>query len=199
MKEEIQVTMIKKSTPFNAKKISLSKVFRSSILLLMITLTSINNFASVNTPKNVTDSNIIDFYIHLETGDDFKNVKISMPDTKLFRRADREINRNMASEIRDLKNFKLIQPESINGDFEINTEFYEQYKLVNFYLISQQEDDKTTSEFYAYNINNNFIHYAQESDNELNKLFKETYKIDPVGEFNTADAEMNINFYTANN
>ena len=105
----------------------------------------------------------------------------------------------MANEIRDLKNFKLIQPESINGDFEINTEFYEQYKLVNLYLISQHEDDKTTSEFYAYNINNNFTYYAQKSDIELNKLFKETYKIDPVGEFNSADAEINFNFYTANN
>ena len=199
MKDEIKVTMTQQFTPTNSMKINLLKAFRSSIFLLMITLTSINNFASIHTPKNVTDSNIIEFYTNLETGDDLKNIKISMPDTKLFRRADREINRNMANEIRDLKNFRLILPSTSNIDFEINTEFYEQYKLINFYLIDQDEDDKTTSEFYAYNINNNFTYYAQKSDNELNKLFISSYKIYPVAEFDGADAEMNFNFYSANN
>lgn len=199
MKNEIQVTMTHPIRPSNTMKISLLKVFRSSLLLLMITLTSINNFASILTPRNVKDSNIIEFYSNLEIGDDLKNIKISMPDTKLFTRADREMNRNMANEIRDLKNFRLILPESNNGDFEITTEFYEQYKLINFYLINQHADDKTTSEFYAYNIDNNFTYYAQKSDNELNKTFIKSYKIDPVAEFNTADAEMNFNFHADNN
>jgi len=198
MKDKIQVTMMKRPTTPNSMKSNLLKVFRSSFLLLLITLISINNFASVNTTKNITDSNIIELHINFETGDDIKNVKISMPDTKLFRRADREMNRNMAKEIRDLKNFRLIQPESVNGDFEINNEFYEQYKLVNFYLINQYQDDKITSEFHAYNLNNNFTKYANISDNELNITFIESYKINPAIEFNTSDDEMNFNFYASN-
>ena len=199
MKDKIQVTMPQLLTSSNAQMNSFLKALRSSIVLLLMVVISNNNYASIHTPKNLTDSNIIDFYTNLETGDDLKNVKISMPDTKLFRRADREINRNMANEIKDLKNFKLIQPESNAGDFEINAEFYEQYKLINFYIINQLDDDKTSSEFYAFNIDNNFIYYAQKSDNELNKTFIESYKIHPVAEYNTADAEINFNFFADNN
>lgn len=191
--------MMKNPTPTNAMKSNLLKVFRSSFLLLLISLTSINNFASVKTTNHATDSNLIELYPNLETGDDIKNVKISMPDTKLFRRADREINRNMAKEIRDLKNFRLILPASENSDFEINNEFYEQYKLVNFYPVNQDQDDKTTSEFYAYNLNNNFTKYAKLSDNELNTIFIESYKINTAVEFNISDNEINFNFYASNN
>lgn len=191
--------MMKNPTPTNPMQSNLLKVFRSSFLLLLISLISINNFASVKITNHITDSNLIELYPNLETGDDIKNVKISMPDTKLFRRADREINRNMAKEIRDLKNLRLILPESENGDFEINNEFYEQYKLINFYPVNQDQDDKTTSEFYAYNLNNNFTKYSKLSDNEINTIFIESYKINTAVEFNISDNEMNFNFYASNN
>lgn len=199
MKDEIQVTMMKRPTSPNSMKSNLLRVFRSSFLVLLITLTTIQIFATVNTTKHETDSNTIDLYVNLETGDDIKNVKISMPDSKLIRRADREMNRNMANEIRDLKYFKLTQPESMNGDFEINNDFFEQYMLTNFYLIDQDEDNRITSEFHAYNLNNNFIKYANVSDNELNTIFIESYKINTGIEFKTSDDEMNSNFYASNN
>ena len=198
MKDEIQVTM---TTQHNSrsKTISIAKALRTSTLLLCMTLLTFYNFATANTTKVVTDSNITDFNSTLEIGDDFKNVKISMPDTKLFRRADREINRNMAIEVRNMKYFKLNQPESNTADFLITNDFYNQFKLVDFYTVDQFEDDKTTSEFHAYNLNINFSIYIKTSDNELNKDFFEIFKINPLNDYSDADAEINFNFQEVNN
>ena len=146
--------------------------FISRSILVMATLLNLTATSVVAaTICESSDSNKIEISESVSVGDERNATKISLPDGRTFRKADREMNRNMANHIRELKNLRLDPFTSIDADETITNEFYENFKLVNFYSTSAELDDHITSIFIAENLNIYFSKYSLLSDNELNNQF----------------------------
>ncbi len=176
MNHKNQGTMKKNLTQHPARKNNPSSFLRL-FAIIMLTVSTL----SVITTK-------------AETGDDIKNVKISLPDSKLLRRADREINRNMAIELRNAAFFKINMPETVTADQQVNAAFFNEFTLSNFYEIDQELDQKLSNEFLAFNINTNLSKNSLQADNEMNAIFYNAFKIQILGDVNAADLEMNNQF-----
>ena len=149
-------------------------LFRS--LMIVGTLTLNLDTVKAASKNNLTDSNITEASLLSNTGDERGDAKISLPDFRTYRKADREMNRNMANHIKELKNLRLEAFVSDFADEDITDGFYSQFRLVNFYKNSIEMDDKLSEIFSAENINNNYSKYSQISDNEINKIFTKQQK-----------------------
>lgn len=196
MKNERQVPVMRDHSSTYEKVSKLYSVLKSILLTLLLTISSTSNFVVARSMKLNTDSNANTLLIKNELGDDGKNVKISIPDSKLLKRADKEMNRNMANDMKELKLFKLPLSDYSIGDVQIHTGFHSQYKLVNFYSINPQEDEEVSATFHAYHLENNFKLSFQIADNEINNLFNVVHRIKMSFKDVEADGEMNSNFYS---
>lgn len=143
-----------------------------------------NIYAAVNTPS---------------IGDEIGNTKISTPSLRSFYRADREINRNMANEIKKLYLIRFELPSFDLSDQNINGSFLNEYKIQNAYSDNKAADELISNEFHAYNINYHINGNMLTSDNEINVNFKNTYFISHSFNIEAADACIDAQFHLENN
>jgi len=173
---------------------AIRKMISIALFLIAILLNNPGNLVHASLPNETSDSNKIEYVVTGELGDELMVAKISLPNGKTFRRADREINRNMANDIRDLKNLKLEPIDAMDADEIITNEFYSNFQLTNFYPAHPELDEQLSANFLGENLNNNLIKYFLLADNEINKSFIQGFKIYQQPNFSVADNAINVQF-----
>jgi len=173
---------------------------KSTILIAGMLMTTLGNhtFATFGI-KHSADSNIYAVDRSVSVGDEIANTKISTPGLRSFYRADREINRNMANEIKQLYSFKFVTPVFSDADQNIHSLFSMEYKIQNLYPNPQIADEKISNEFYAFNINQYINNNTLDADNEMNKNFEKTFFITFRPNLALADCTIDAQFQLENN
>jgi len=102
--------------------------------------------------------------------DDLKQTKISVPGSRLFRRADNEIIAQMNEHIAELYNFKWNSFGFEKADETIQTSFYDSFKVSRFKNIDKS-DDLINMSFIAENINSFNYYTIEKADKLINDQF----------------------------
>ncbi|MEY2586453.1 MAG: hypothetical protein RLY11_302 [Bacteroidota bacterium] len=170
------------------------KMIAKALFFTAILLNCGGNLAHASLGNETSDSNKIEYALTGGVGDELMAAKISIPNGKTFRRADREINRNMANDLRELNNLKLEPLGALQADETISNEFYSNFKLTDFYPFYPELDEQLAAIFLGENLNNNLIKNSLLSDNEVNKSFSKSYAIKQQSNFQIADNEINALF-----
>jgi hypothetical protein len=175
------------------------QTIKSIVLIAGMLITTLGNhtFATLGN-MHIADSNIIAEANSTSISDEIGNTKISTPSLRSFYRADREINRNMANEIKKLQFLRFELPSFEMADQNINGSFLNEYKIQYQYLNIQATDDLISNEFHAYNINYNIHYTLLSSDNEINMNFNNTYFISISDKNEMADASIDAQFHEEN-
>lgn len=167
------------------------------IAAMLVTTTGNHTFATLGN-IHVADSNIYAAANSISVGDEIGNTKISTPTLRSFYRADREINRNMANEIKKLTSFRFELPSFEMADQNINGSFLNEYKIPHQYSNVQLSDELMSNEFHAFNINYLVNHNSLAADNEINTNFNNTYFILISDNNEVADATIDVQFHEEN-
>lgn len=175
------------------------QTIKSIVLIAGMLITTLGNhtFATLGV-MSIADSNIITEASPISIGDEIGNTKISTPSLRSFYRADREINRNMANEIKKLQFLRFELPSFEIADQNINGSFLNEYKIQHQYSNIQATDELISNEFQAYNINYNIHYTLLSADNEINTNFNNTFFIFISDENEIADASIDAQFHEEN-
>lgn len=173
--------------------------FKSVVLIAGMLMTTLGNhtFATLGN-LHIADSNIYAAPSTLSIGDEIGNTKISTPSLRSFYRADREINRNMANEIKKLTLFRFDMPSFDLSDEHINDSFINEYTIQDQYINIKETDEMVTNEFHALNIHYYISNYSLLSDNEMNINFNNSYAISASYNTEAADAFVDAQFHQEN-
>lgn len=199
MKNSIQRANMKADT-LKKQSTYFIQFIKSTILIAGMLMTTLGNhtFATLGI-KHSADSNIYAVDRSVSFGDEIGNTKISTPGLRSFYRADREINRNMANEIKQLYSFKFVTPVFSDADQNIHSLFSMEYKIQNLYPNLEIADEKISNEFYAFNINQYINNNTLAADNEMNKNFEKTFFIPVRPNLALADCTVDAQFQLENN
>lgn len=173
---------------------------KSIILIAAMLITTFGNhtFATLGNPHRL-DSNKHTENSSPAIGDEIGNTKISLPSIRSFYRADREINRNMANEIKQLYLFRFELPAFIDADQTIQNLFLNEYRIQFEHANGHEADEIITNEFYASNIDQNISKALLLSDNEINNSFIKSYSVTLRSNVSLADTDIHARFHVENN
>lgn len=166
-----------------------------NVLFLALILISNSSFASRFSSKESEDSNKV---VKHTPSDDKDAVKISLPNTKLVNRADREIHLNMERLIREYTNPILVTPDMLEADKEMNNAFFSNYKI-SFNSNTILSDEDLNSLFFAYNLMMPSANLYGMADDEINfEFFIENYLKINADLLYAGDSSINVRFNNEN-